>query len=76
MQQIQNQGEFLGDGTTRGEGLELDVKLSKAFTISFWVNADTVNSATSMAFSPISLEAGLNIADNWFGKTFPTVRIW
>ena len=68
--------EFLGDGTTRGEGLELDVKLSKAFTISFWVNADTVNSATSMAFSPISLEAGLNIADNWFGKTFPTVRIW
>ena len=44
--------EFLGDGTTRGEGLELDVKLSKAFTISFWVNADTVNSATSMAFLP------------------------
>lgn len=68
---------FAGDGEVRGEGLELDVTMPEsAYTISFWVNPDTVSSATSMVFSPYDLDAGLNIADNWFGSTFPTVRLW
>ena len=69
--------QFLGDTDAgRGEGLEIDVTLPKEFTISYWVNPKTVNGATSMVFSPVSLNEGLNIADNWFGNTFPTVRIW
>ena len=67
---------FAGDGETRGEGLQLDVKMPAEYTISYWVNPDTVNSATTMVFSPIDQGNGLNIADNWFGATFPTVRIW
>lgn len=68
---------FTGDvNGKKGEGLELDVKMPAEYTISYWVNPDTVNSATSMVFVPIDLDNGLNIADNWFGKTFPTVRIW
>lgn len=68
---------FTGDnGAVKGEGLELDVKMSTAYTISYWVNPDTVTSATSMVFVPIDLDNGLNIADNWFGNSFPTVRIW
>ncbi|MCI9080015.1 MAG: family 43 glycosylhydrolase [Lachnospiraceae bacterium] len=68
---------FLGDTDAgRGEGLELDVALPEEFTISYWVNPKTVNSATSMVFSPVSLDEGLSIADNWGGATFPTVRIW
>ena len=74
---------FLGDTVSkengdlaRGEGLELDAVLPKEFTISYWVNPRTVNSATSMVFSPVTLMKGMNIADNWFGNTFPTVRVW
>ncbi len=68
---------FAGDaGGKRGEGLELDVKMPASYTISYWVSPDTVNSATSMVFVPIDTNNGLNIADNWFGTTFPTVRIW
>ncbi|MDE7297783.1 MAG: hypothetical protein K2N94_02995, partial [Lachnospiraceae bacterium] len=73
---------FAGDTGTadvdlvRGEGLMLDVKMPSSYTVSYWVNPDTVSSCTSMVFVPIDTANGLNIADNWFGKTFPTVRIW
>ena len=68
---------FLGDkDNIRGEGLKLDVPLTKEFTISYLVNPNIVNFASSMVFSPVSVEEGLNIADNWGGSTFPTVRLW
>ncbi len=68
---------FLGDKDgIRGEGLKLDVPLTKAFTISYLVNPNTVSFASSMVFSPVSADEGLNIADNWGGSTFPTVRLW
>lgn len=59
-----------------GEGLELNVDMPAEYTISYWVKPDTVSSATSMVFVPYGDNSGLNIADNWFGSTFPTVRIW
>ena len=50
--------------------------LTKEFTISYLVNPNTINKYTSMVFSPVSTDEGLNIADNWGGNSFPTVRLW
>lgn len=69
-------GNTIAGTEVSGEGLELDVKMPAEYTLSYWVNPNTVNSATSMVFVPYGEDSGLNIADNWFGATFPTVRIW
>lgn len=77
---VGNAYSFTGDAGSangkRGEGLELDIKLPEAYTISYWVKPTTVTGATSMVFVPDTTDRGINIADNWFGATFPTVRIW
>ena len=57
-------------------GLELDAKVTTdSYSMSFWVQMDNYTSASSLVFAN-SDNGGFNIAENWFGPTFPTVRIW
>lgn len=71
-------------GDVNSDGLLLDTKInSDEFTLSFYTNMDAYTSASSLLFSAPNnsqgyetTEAGFNVAENWFGDSFPTIRVW
>lgn len=67
------------NGVDGNNGLELDAKVTTdAYTISFWAQMDAYASYSSLVFAAKdgSLDCGFNVAENWGGDTFPTLRVW
>ena len=64
------------NGVDGNNGLELDAKVTTdAYTISFWAQMDAYAQYTSLVFAN-SDNGGYNLAQNWGGTTFPTLRVW
>ena len=66
-----------GANNTEGNnGLELDAKVTgNSYTISFWAQMDKYEKYTSLVFAN-GTDGGFNLAENWGGDTFPTLRSW
>lgn len=67
------------NGVDGNNGLELDAKVTTdAYTISFWAQMDAYASYSSLVFAAKdgSLDCGFNLAENWGGVSFPTLRVW
>lgn len=63
-------------GVDGNNGLELDTKITTdSYTMSFWAQMDNYVQYTSLAFAN-SDNGGFNLAQNWGGDTFPTLRVW
>ncbi len=63
-------------GVDGNNGLELDTKITTdSYTISFWAQMDKYVQYTSLVFAN-SDNGGFNLAENWGGDTFPTLRVW
>lgn len=56
---------FKGDGTTRGEGLELDVKTTSSFTISGWVKAEQKVNFQPIFFVSEGMDKYINVSTNF-----------
>lgn len=66
-----------GKGVDGNNGLELDTKITTdSYTISFWAQMDNYTSFSSLVFANSANDGGFNIAENWGGNTFPTLRSW
>ncbi len=56
---------FTGDGETKGEGLELDIKTNEAFTISLWVNTKQKINFQPIVFTNLDGANFISVATNY-----------